>query len=95
MSTPYAGMNRIRLKGRCGVTHPLSPLARTPLDEQIFDYEKYSDSERELQIRGCALGFLAFHGGSEILLTIKTGMTSKVKRKWKPKLNCARYHSSI
>ncbi len=40
--TPYAGMTRIRLKGRCGITHPLSPLARTPLDKQLFNYGKYS-----------------------------------------------------
>ena len=50
MSTPYAGMNRIRLKGRCGITHPLSPLARTPLDIDICNYEKYSVSALKMQL---------------------------------------------
>jgi hypothetical protein len=47
--TPYAGMTRIRLKGRCGVTHPLSPLARTPLDIELFNYKKDTTEHRNCQ----------------------------------------------
>jgi hypothetical protein len=38
MLPPYAGMIRVRLKGRCGITHPLSPLAQTPLDSDFVYY---------------------------------------------------------